>query len=53
MTQEPDPQERQKRQTLFDKQKKTLDTLLAHGALSKADYDKSLNGLKEKLKIES
>ena len=47
-----DPRERQKRQALFEKQKKTLDTLLAHGALSKADYDKSLRGLKEKLQIE-
>ena len=52
MTEAFDPQERQKRLALFEMQKKTLDTLLAHGALSQADYDKSLGGLREKLKIE-
>ena len=52
MTEKPDPREQEKRQMLFDRQKKTLDTLLAHGALSQADYEKSLHGLKEKLRIE-
>lgn len=42
--------EAEKRERLFEQQKRLLDTFLAHGALSPADYEKSLNGLKEKLK---
>lgn len=53
MTGEQDPRQRETELALFEKQKKTLDTLLAHGALSKADYEKSLGGLKDKLLIDS
>ena len=33
---------------LFERQKELLDTFLEHGAISKAQYDKSLGDLKEK-----
>jgi len=36
---------------LFEKQKALLDTFLERGAISKAQYDKSLAGLKEKMKM--
>ena len=38
-----------KRVDLFNRQKELLDTFLAHGAISREQYDKSLNGLKTKL----
>ena len=38
-----------KRIDLFDRQKELLDTFLEHGAISREQYDKSLNGLKTKL----
>lgn len=53
MTEQTDPRREEGRLALFEKQKKTLDTLLAHGALSRADYEKSLGGLKDKLLIDS
>lgn len=34
---------------LYEKQKKMLDTLLAHGAVTQKDYDRSLTGLREKM----
>ena len=34
---------------LFQKQKETLDTFLAHGAISRAQYDFSLNNLADKM----
>ena len=39
----------EKKEELFRKQKELLDTFLAHGAISQAQYDKSLSVLKEKL----
>lgn len=36
---------------LYNKQKETLDTFLKTGAITKAQYEKSLNGLKEKMGI--
>ena len=36
---------------LFESQKATLDTLLAHGAIERAQYEKSLSVLREKLGI--
>ena len=41
-----------KNKTLFDSQKQTLDTFLSTKAITKEQYDKSLNGLKEKMHIE-
>lgn len=41
------PEEKQKR--LFEKQKALLDTFLAHGAISEAQYRKSLGNLREKM----
>ena len=40
-----------KSKMLFEKQKETLDSFLARNAISKEQYDKSLNGLKEKMKL--
>ena len=37
---------------LFEQQKHVLDCFLERGAISKADYEKSLNGLKDKMKTE-
>ena len=37
------------KKALFLKQKETLDTFLAHGAISRAQYDKSLHDMKEKM----
>lgn len=34
---------------LFEEQKKTLDLFLERGAITKAQYDKSFNTLKEKM----
>ena len=36
---------------LFERQKQTLDSFLACGAISKEQYDKSLNTLKEKMNL--
>ena len=41
----------QKKQLLFEKQKALLDNFLKTGAISKAQYDTSLNGLKSKMHI--
>ena len=37
---------------LFEQQKHVLDCFLERGAISKAEYEKSLNGLKDKIKTE-
>ena len=39
----------EKNHQLFLQQKETLDTFLAHGAISKAQHDKSLGDLREKM----
>ena len=36
---------------LYEEQKKLLDTFLSTGAIDKAQYEKSLNGLKDKMCI--
>jgi len=41
----------EKKLELFRQQKTLLDTFLASGAISQAQYDKSLNGLIEKMEI--
>lgn len=43
----------EKTKQLFRKQKEMLDTFLASGALTKAQYDKSLGGLMEKMGVDS
>lgn len=40
-----------KNKKLFDSQKETLDTFLSTKAITKEQYEKSLNGLKEKMNI--
>ena len=40
------------RKELYEKQKAMLDQFLKTGAIDKAQYDKSLAGLKEKMGIE-
>ena len=40
------------KQQLFLNQKKTLDLFLERGAISKAQYDKSLGDLREKMGVE-
>ena len=42
----------QKKQKLFEKQKNTLDMFLERNAISKAQYDKSIGDLIEKMGIE-
>lgn len=42
----------QKKQKLFEKQKNTLDMFLERNAISKAQYDKSLGDLINKMGIE-
>ena len=42
----------EKNRQLFLHQKKTLDTFLEHGAISRAQYDKSLHDLIEKMGID-
>ena len=37
--------------SLYETQKDTLDKFLERGAITKEQYDKSLNTLKEKMKI--
>ena len=39
----------EKNHHLYLQQKETLDTFLAHGAISKAQHDKSLGDLREKM----
>ena len=39
----------ERERALFQKQKETLDTFLAHGAISRAQYDFSLNNLADKM----
>lgn len=41
----------EKLRKLFEQQKHLLDCFLERGAISQADYEKSLNGLKEKMKV--
>lgn len=43
----------EKTKQLFRKQKEMLDTFLASGALTKAQYGKSLGGLMEKMGVDS
>ena len=43
--------DRQKRESLFNMQKETLDSFLERGAISKEQYDKSLTTLKEKMNM--
>ena len=45
-------EKRSEKQLLFERQKQLLDTFLEHCAISKAQYDKSLGDLKEKMGIE-
>lgn len=44
--------EDEKRVKLFLSQKELLDTFLSHGAITKAQYDKSLGDLTEKMGME-
>ena len=39
----------EKNHKLYLQQKKTLDTFLAHGAITQAQHDKSLRDLREKM----
>ena len=41
----------EKKQQLFLNQKKTLDIFLENGAITKAQYDKSLGDLREKMGV--
>ena len=43
---------REKKRLLYQKQKSLLDTFLAKGAISNAQYDKSLRDMTEKMGIE-
>ena len=43
--------DKQTLQMLFERQKQTLDSFLERNAISKEQYDKSLNTLKEKMKL--
>lgn len=40
------------KQKLYEDQKELLDTFLKTGAIDEVQYEKSLNGLKEKMGIE-
>lgn len=42
----------QKKRQLFLEQKKTLDLFLSSGAISRAQYEKSLGDLKQKMEID-
>ena len=44
--------EETRRNELFRRQKELLDTFLVHGAITRAQYDRSLNCLIEKMGIE-
>ena len=39
----------EKRRELFENQKTLLDTFLSHGAISRAQYEKSLGDLRKKM----
>ena len=39
----------EKKRDLFDRQKETLDLFLEHGAISRAQYEKSLRDLKARM----
>ena len=41
----------EKQEWFFREQKDTLDCFLKHGAISKEQYNKSLNDLKEKMEL--
>jgi len=41
----------EKKRQLYENQKRLLDEFLAHGAISRAQYDKSLGDLTEKMGI--
>ncbi len=41
----------EKKRQLYENQKNLLDTFLSHGAISKAQYDKSLGDMTEKMGI--
>lgn len=43
---------KEQNKNLFESQKALLDTFLKNGAITKAQYEKSLCGLKEKMGIE-
>ena len=43
--------EKQTNKELFEKQKQTLDLFLERRAISKEDYDKSINALKAKMNL--
>ena len=43
----------EKTRDLFNRQKQMLDMFLERNAISKDEHDKSLNGLKEKMGIDS
>ena len=42
----------EKKRDLYLRQKELLDTFLEHGAISQAQYDKSLGDLTEKMSME-
>lgn len=44
---------KEKNEQLYIRQKETLDMFLQHGAISKAQHDKSLRDLKEKMWVMS
>lgn len=43
----------EEKQELFDKQEAMLDQFLKTGAIDKAQYEKSIKGLKEKMNIKN
>lgn len=48
---EPNTTHEEQKKELFLKQKQILDLFLERGAISRAQYDKSLNDMKEKMGI--
>ena len=46
------PSADEKKRRLFEQQKQLLDTFLAHGAITKAQYNKSLGDLAAKMGFE-
>lgn len=46
-----DRTQEEKRMALFLRQKQMLDAFLQRGAITRAEYDKSLNGLRDKMGI--
>ena len=49
----PDAEAQDKKKQLFLAQKQTLDTFLSTGAITRAQYDKSLGDLKAKMGMEN